>query len=263
AVVRAVELGRDVVRAASIGISGIIDRTGRLRVQLPQVTHGWVAGPIEPRSDLTPYARWGDLWVWLAAGVVGVLCMPALVRWLRPDLVRALAVPGSVAVVSEMTGVGPQAGGLLLAAASLAVHPDVGGVGLVRGRHPASVAGAVGFAAAAVWLVQAGFAAQGIPLSLQLPDPWRAVPHLVAGAGQELWLRGVIPSVLASYPVAAFALSELGTFLLHAGARGEVVAWHLLSGAVFFVVRRLSGSVWGPVLARGFGDAAFVILLRL
>lgn len=263
AVVRAVELGRDVVRAASIGISGIVDRTGRLQAHLSQGTRGWVGGRIEPRSDLTPYARWGDVWVWVAAGILGALSLPVLLRWLSHDLLLAVLVPGVVAVAGRLTGLGPYASGMLLAAASLAVHPDAGRVGLVRARHPASVVGAVGFAGAAVWLVQVGFAAQGIPLSVQLPDAWQVLPHLVAGVGQEVWLRGVIPSVLAPYPVAAFALSELGTFLLHAGARGEVVAWHLLSGAVFFVVRRLSGSVWGPVLARGVGDAALASLLRL
>jgi len=263
AVVRAVELGRDVVRAASIGVSAVIGRTGRLHAQLPQLTAGWVAGRIEPNSDLTPYARWGDLWVWAAAVLLAALCLPSALPWLRGELLVPLVLPAAVAVGSRLLGLGPHTSGLVLAAASFAAYPKAGGMGLVGARHPASVLGAVGFAGAAVGLVQAGFAAQGIPLHLQPPVPQRVVADVLAGLGQELWLRGVVPSVLSAYPVAAFALSELGTFVLHAGARGEVVAWHLLSGAVFFVVRRVSGSVWGPVLARGVGDAALATLLRL
>jgi apolipoprotein N-acyltransferase len=263
AVVRAVELGRDVVRAASIGISGTVDRTGRLRARLPQTTQGWVAGWIEPRSDLTPYARWGDLWVWAAAAALGLLCVPSVLPWLRRELVVALVVPGLAVAVARLGGLGPLLAGLLLAAATLAVCPDWGKAGLVRARHPASVAGSAAFAAAAVWLVHAGFSAQGIPLYPQPWEPWRTVVSTVAGAGEELWLRGLLPSVVPRSPLAAFALSELGTLVLHGGARGEVVAWHLVSGAVFFAVRRVTGSVWGPVLARGVGDAALWSLLRL
>lgn len=263
AVVRAVELGRDVVRAASIGVSAVIDRTGRLQAQLPQLEQGWVAGVIEPRSDLTPYARWGDLWVWVAGVLLGVLCLPAARPWLRRELLLALAVPALAAAFARGLGLGQTAAGLLVAAVSLAVRPDVATVGVLRGRHPWSVAGSVAFAGVAVWLVHAGFAAQGIPLSVQAPDVGRVAANLVAGLGQELWLRGLIPIALSGYPVAAFALSELGTFVLHAGARGEVVAWHLLSGAVFFGIRRITGSVWGPVVARGVGDAALGTLLRL
>lgn len=263
AVVRAVELGRDAVRAASIGISAVIDRTGRLQAQLPQLEQGWVGGVLGPRSDLTPYARWGDLWVWGAAAMLVLLCFPAAHPWLRRDLLLALTLPGLLAVAGRGLGLGPDAVGLLVAAASLAVRPDVAAVGLVRARHPSSVAGSLGFASVALWLVHAGFAGQGIPLSLQPPEGARMLASLVAGLGQELWLRGVIPAALSRYSVAAFALSELGTFLLHAGARGEVVAWHLLSGAVFFAIRRVTGSVWGPVVARGVGDAALASVLRL
>jgi membrane protease YdiL (CAAX protease family) len=113
----------------------------------------------------------------------------------------------------------------------------------------------------AVWLVQAGFAAQGIPLFFQMPGSGSVLANLAFGAAEEIWLRGVIPAALSASPLAAFILSQTGTLLLHAGARGEVVAWHLLSGAAFFLVRRLTGSLWGPLLARGIGDGALWGLL--
>ncbi len=263
AVVRAVELGRDVVRAASIGISGIIERTGRIQAQLPQVTEGYVAGHIEPRDDLTPYARWGDRWVWGAAAVLAVMVLPTVLPWLRREVVVPFGLPAAVVLFGRALGLAPAIGGLLLCGAALAVYPDLRRAGLIRGRHLLGLFSALGFSAAAVWLVWAGFAAQGIFLFFRWPEAERVVAELTAGAGEEVWLRGVLPASLAAYPLAAFALSEAATLLLHAGARGEVVAWHLLSGAVFFVVRRLTGSVWGPVLARGLGDAVLWALLGL
>ncbi|MDW8154891.1 MAG: apolipoprotein N-acyltransferase, partial [Armatimonadota bacterium] len=113
AVVRAVELGRDVVRAASIGISGIIERTGRLQAQLPQVTQGWVAGRIEPRSDLTPYARWGDRWVWAAAVVLGGMGFPAVLPWMRREVVVPFLLPAAAVALGRLFGLGPFAAGLL------------------------------------------------------------------------------------------------------------------------------------------------------
>ncbi|MCS7236089.1 MAG: apolipoprotein N-acyltransferase, partial [Armatimonadota bacterium] len=107
AVVRAVELGRDVVRAASIGISGIIDRTGRLQAQLPQVTQGWVAGRIEPLSDLTPYARWGDQWVWAAAVVLGGMGFPAVLPWMRREVVVPFLLPAAAVALGRLFGLGP------------------------------------------------------------------------------------------------------------------------------------------------------------
>ncbi len=263
AVVRAVELGRDVVRAASIGVSAVIERSGRIQVQLPQLTAGWVGGRVEPTAEPTPYARWGDLWVWGAAALLAVLCVPAASPYLRREVVVPLAVPAAVALAGRLAGLEPAAAGLAVAAASLAVLPSLPGAGLQRGRPFASVLGAGAFAAASVWLVQLGFAAQGIPLYLEPFGTWRWAEATLAGAAEEVWLRGVLPSVLRPWPLAAFALSEVGTLLLHAGGRGEVAAWHLVSGAVFFLVRRLTGSVWGPVLARGAGDAALMALLGL
>ena len=261
AVVRAVELGRDVVRAASIGVSAVIDRTGRLQATLPQLTQGWVGGTLEPRSELTPYARWGDLWMWLAAATLAVMSVPVALPWLRGRFVAAFAVPAGVALLGKVLGLWVAATGVLVAAAALMVYPDLRELGLARARHLTSVVGAVGCSAAAIWLVHAGFAAQEIPLFFQLPGLTTFLSSLVAGLGEELWLRGALPAALSRYPVAAFLLSEVGTLFLYPKARGEVVAWHLLSGAVFFYVRRLTGSVWGPVLARGLGDAIVWALL--
>jgi len=261
AVVRAVELGRDVVRAASIGISAVIERTGRIQTRLPQMTQGWVAGRIEPRSDLTPYARWGDLWVWVAAGVLGGMVLPATLPWMRREVVIPFVLPATAAMLGGALGFGWLLTGLLLGAVALATCPDPRRLGLVPVRRFTSLLTAAGFSGTAVWLVQAGFAAQGIPLFFQMPGWDRVLAYLVFGAAEELWLRGVIVASLPTSPLAAFVLSQVGSLLLYLGARGEVVAWHLLSGAAFFLIRRVTGSLWGPMLTRGVGDAALWALL--
>jgi apolipoprotein N-acyltransferase len=57
---RAIETGRWLVSAANTGPSVLVDGRGRLRAQLPPftTTSGWMG--VEPRTALTPYARWGE-----------------------------------------------------------------------------------------------------------------------------------------------------------------------------------------------------------
>lgn len=57
---RAVETRRYVVRAASTGISAIIDPQGRIVSQLGIFRRGIVRGSVIPVSVLTPYVRFGD-----------------------------------------------------------------------------------------------------------------------------------------------------------------------------------------------------------
>ncbi|MCS7234363.1 MAG: hypothetical protein RMM30_00015, partial [Armatimonadota bacterium] len=200
-------------------------------------------------------------WVWAAAVVLGGMGFPAVLPWMRREVVVPFLLPAAAVALGRLFGLGPFAAGLLLGAVALAVCPDLRRIGLGRARHPASLLTSAGFSGMAVWLVQAGFAAQGIPLFFQMPGSGSVAANLVLGTAEELWLRGVLPTALSAYPLAAFVLSEVGALLLFAGARGEVVAWHLLSGAAFFLVRRLTGSLWGPILARGIGDAALWALL--
>jgi apolipoprotein N-acyltransferase len=62
---RAVETGRYIVRAMKTGISAIIDPTGRERQRSGTEPVFLFAG-VEPRTELTPYVRFGDWFVWLA-----------------------------------------------------------------------------------------------------------------------------------------------------------------------------------------------------
>lgn len=58
---RALEFGKPMLRATNTGITAIIDHRGRVRTRLPQFEADLLAGLVQPRSGMTPYARLGDL----------------------------------------------------------------------------------------------------------------------------------------------------------------------------------------------------------
>ena len=72
---RALELGRPMLRATNTGATAIIDHRGQVTGLLPRFTRGSLVGTFEGREGLTPYARWAaafGLWpMWLLA--LGVL----------------------------------------------------------------------------------------------------------------------------------------------------------------------------------------------
>jgi apolipoprotein N-acyltransferase len=72
---RALELGRPMVRATNTGPTVIIDHRGRVTASLPRHTRGVLVGEVEGRTGVTPYANWAGrfgLWpLWLLA--IGIL----------------------------------------------------------------------------------------------------------------------------------------------------------------------------------------------
>lgn len=76
---RAMELGRPMLRATNTGATAIIDHQGRVTQQLPRFTRGSLIGQYEGREGLTPYARWAaafGLWpLWGLCGAVLGLAM--------------------------------------------------------------------------------------------------------------------------------------------------------------------------------------------
>ena len=60
ATLRAVEARRYLVRAATTGVSVIVDPWGRIRTTGPTGAVGVFTGTVAPRRDLTPYVRFGD-----------------------------------------------------------------------------------------------------------------------------------------------------------------------------------------------------------
>ncbi|MFQ6037685.1 MAG: apolipoprotein N-acyltransferase [Candidatus Aminicenantales bacterium] len=61
AVFRAVETRRYILRAATTGVSGIIDPYGRILARSQMMTQTCLTARIAPREDLTPYVRYGDV----------------------------------------------------------------------------------------------------------------------------------------------------------------------------------------------------------
>jgi len=72
---RALELGRPMLRATNTGATAIIDHRGQVQAQLPRFTRGALLGQVQGREGLTPYARWAAHWGlwpwWLLVGGVG------------------------------------------------------------------------------------------------------------------------------------------------------------------------------------------------
>lgn len=68
---RALETGRDLLRATNTGISAIIDHRGRLIDTLPSFVRGAVTAEIRPRQGATPFSRFGNApTVWLALALL-------------------------------------------------------------------------------------------------------------------------------------------------------------------------------------------------
>jgi apolipoprotein N-acyltransferase len=74
---RAMELGRPMLRATNTGATAIIDHQGRVTAQLLRFTRGSLVGQFEGREGLTPYVRWvsvAGLWplwglCWVVVGL--------------------------------------------------------------------------------------------------------------------------------------------------------------------------------------------------
>ncbi len=77
---RALEVGRPLLRATNTGISAIIDHRGNVVARGPQFEPAVVRGAVTPRAGLTPYARWGELPV-LGLAVLLLACAAAAWHW--------------------------------------------------------------------------------------------------------------------------------------------------------------------------------------
>jgi apolipoprotein N-acyltransferase len=69
---RAVENGRWLVRASNTGSSGAIDPQGQTLFLSRRGEYGTFVFPVTPQTQLTPYTRWGEVWLW---GLWGLLIL--------------------------------------------------------------------------------------------------------------------------------------------------------------------------------------------
>ena len=66
---RAVETDRYLLRAATTGISAVVDPSGRLLQELPMNRRGMLHATYEGRHSTTPYVRFGDWFAWVACAI--------------------------------------------------------------------------------------------------------------------------------------------------------------------------------------------------
>jgi apolipoprotein N-acyltransferase len=71
---RALEAGRELLRATNTGITAIIDHHGRVVDRIPQFERAVLSGTVQPRQGITPYVRWLD---WPVLIMVGLLLLGA------------------------------------------------------------------------------------------------------------------------------------------------------------------------------------------
>ncbi|WP_295522128.1 apolipoprotein N-acyltransferase [Limnohabitans sp. Rim8] len=82
---RAMELGRPMLRATNTGATAIIDHSGRVTAELPRFTRGSLVGTYEGRHGLTPFAQWASVWgLWPLWVLCGAVVAMALWRRQRP-----------------------------------------------------------------------------------------------------------------------------------------------------------------------------------
>ena len=91
AVFRAVETRRYLVRAATTGVSGVVDPYGRIIDSLPPNTSGVVTTSVAGRTGLTPYVRFGDAFAFSCiAAAAAALLSRRTIHFSHP---RRIAVP--------------------------------------------------------------------------------------------------------------------------------------------------------------------------
>ncbi|MCK4865022.1 MAG: apolipoprotein N-acyltransferase [Gammaproteobacteria bacterium] len=60
---RALETGRDMMRVTTNGVSALINHQGKITSRSPQFESYVVTGFVQPRKGITPYVRWGNVFV--------------------------------------------------------------------------------------------------------------------------------------------------------------------------------------------------------
>jgi apolipoprotein N-acyltransferase len=269
AVVRAVETGRTVVRAANTGISMVIDPHGRVLTRLPLGGEG-VAMAAAALPVGTLYLRGGWLMapgMLLLAGVLVVVGSSELLRaWPRQRALRRLAGtllwPGIVAFIAR-DAISLFAGdarwwvpALLLTVVWLTAGRR--GLGVRPTRAPVSALLGLAVVAVLGGAMVAAYRRYGFIFGSIVPAGGLISgggPILLAALAQELWLRGAVFTAAEEWRGSGWAviISTLPAFLLARGLTAEALIWSLFTGAIFGLIRTATGDALGLALPRAAG----------
>lgn len=268
-ILRAVETGRWVIRAANTGWTMVIDPVGRVRVSIPPGDAGVLLSQVALERSPTWYVRWGDVFAQVVLLMLGLLAVPRL----RPALAAewrssrfqhtaaAVLLPLVAVLALLRAGAPPRiwAIALLAFAGVFSVIRRSQAWGLHgRGFLSATVAG-LGVILGLWVLMVTAYRAQHIPVGIVPPaGGWTAglIVQLVTALSLEIWLRGVAFASLLEWKgrlAAAVVTTALG-MLIQVGLPPEAIAWSLVTGLAFGLIRARTGNTAGLIIPHAVGN---------
>lgn len=277
AVVRAVETGRSVARAANTGSSMLIGPDGTVLRSLPLDTAGVLVASLPVGGPATPYVLWGWLVAPLAAAVWVLAAAPIGVAALRRrpaaawKLVAALTVPAAPWMLGRLLAPDDLPGPLVALGVLLAAMLVGRGRLLNRRGIWASAAASLGGTGLVVWAMRAAYSQYGFQVPGGVPGGGGLVAILgyaLGGIAIEAWLRGAVFAAAQElggwvFAVAVSTVMGVGLYLGLARVPQEILFWYLITGAGYGLLRVRTGDAVGLGPARGLGDAAILALSGL
>lgn len=281
AALRAVEVGRWVIRAANTGSSMVIDPVGRVIAATPEQQQTILLGRIAPSRALTFYAQWGDLFAWLAVAAALVLAAPRWWGLLQGEWRQAAFHQVLAAVALPLVAVG-----VLLRAERITwgwwLLILVGFLGIMSPLHRPKAWGLefrlapivqsliAGLAVVVgLWaLLALGYMAQGVHIAWPMLSAWPgiALRQIAIAIVAESWLRGLAFVSLTQWkgwPTAVLGTTLLG-MALQVGLPAEALVWVLVTGLSFGLIRLWTGNMTGLILPHAVGNIllGLIVLVR-
>ncbi|MDI6772476.1 MAG: apolipoprotein N-acyltransferase [bacterium] len=278
AVVRAVETGRSVARAANTGSSMLIGPDGTVLRSLPLDTAGVLVASLPVGGPATPYVLWGWLVAPAAAAVWVMAAAPIGIAALRRRpaaawrLVAALTIPAVPWIMGRLLAPGGDGPGPLVALGVLVASILVGRGHLLNRRGIwASAAASLGGTGLVVWAMRAAYVRYGFQVPGGVPgDGWLVaiLGYALGGIAIEAWLRGAVFSAAQElggwvFAVVVSTAMGVGLYLGMAWVPQEILFWYLITSAGYGLLRLRTGDAVGLGPARGLGDAAILALSGL